>query len=46
MAAMHELHNFLWAQKIELRNNVQVILVIFKMATTSPLFKYLRPQKN
>ena len=25
--------------------NVQVILLKFKMATTSPLFKYLFPQK-
>ena len=31
--------------KIEVRNNVQVILLKFKMATTSRLFKYLCPQK-
>ena len=33
---------FLWAQKlIEVGNNVQVILLISKTATTSRLFKYL-----
>ena len=32
--------------KIEVRNNVQVILLIFKMATTSRLFKYLWLQKT
>ena len=34
MAAMQKLHNFLWAQelKIEVRNNMQVILLKFKMA--------------
>ena len=44
MAAMHELHSFLWAQKLKNRsqkNNVQVILLKFKMATTSQLFEYL-----
>ena len=44
MAAMHELHIFLWAQKLK-SNNVQVILLKFKMATTSRFFKYLLPQK-
>ena len=39
MAAMHEFHNILSAQKIEVRNNVQVILLKFKMATTSRIFK-------
>ena len=37
----HELHNFLWGQR---RNNVQVVLLKFKMATTSQFFKYLWPQ--
>ena len=32
--------------KIEVRNNVQVILLKFKMATTSQVFKYLCPQKT
>ena len=46
MAAMHELHIFIFFcgrknLKIEVRNNVQVILLKFKMATTSRLFKYL-----
>ena len=45
MAAMLELHNFLLAQKHKknevLRNNVQVILLKFIMATTSRLSKYL-----
>ena len=36
MAAMHEQKS-----KIEVRNNVQVILLKYKMATTSRLFKYL-----
>ena len=57
MAAMDELHNFLWAQKLKSEiihillsqyppsGNVQVILLKFKMATTSQLFKYLGPQK-
>ena len=31
--------------KIEIRNNVPVILLKFKMATTNRLFKYLWPQK-
>ena len=31
--------------KIEVKNNVQVILLKFKMANTSRLFKYLWPQK-
>ena len=44
MAAMLELHIILLAQKRkkkEVRNNVQVILLKFKMATTSRLSKYL-----
>ena len=42
MAAMHEIHNFLWAQELKncSQKNVQVILLQFKMATTSRLFKY------
>ena len=60
MAAMDELHIFLWAQNIQKLTseknhilqshhppfgNVQVILLKFKMATTSRLLKYLLPQK-
>ena len=44
MAAMLKLHNFLLEQKNEVTNNVQVILLKFKMATTSRLSKYLWPQ--
>ena len=45
MAAVHKI---LWAQKhkINLRNNVQVILLQFKMATTSRLFKYICDHKK
>ena len=57
MAAMDELRDFLWAQKLksEIRQilqlhyppygNVQVILLKFRMATTSRRLKYLWPQK-
>ena len=40
MAAMHEVHNFCGGRnsKIEVRNIVHVILLKFKMATTSQLF--------
>ena len=41
MSAMLELYNFLLAQKNEVRNNVQVILLKFKMATTNRLSTYL-----
>ena len=42
MAAMHELHTFCGRKnsEVEVRNNVQVILLKFKMATTSRFFKY------
>ena len=56
MAAMDELHNFLWVHFfLEIvhifqshhppSGNVQVILLKFKMANTTRLFKYLWPQK-
>ena len=53
MAVMNELHNFFCSQKLKSEiihilqshhppsGNVQVILLKFKMATTSRLFKYL-----
>ena len=49
MAAMLEFHNFLLAQKRrknEVGYNVQVILLKFKMATTSRLFINICDRNN